>query len=158
MTQGFYKELENRRRSGSAADFGFLEEIPVVGDSGKQCVFLNGNSSFELSLLDFLHGSCHIFSRYLHDKFGYKVCNIFTDNGHLIHSYCVDPDGNYVDVRGKISDLKAFFSEFEDEIDLTCLGDYPTHGKIAALANELDRNMYRAAGYVVRDYYRFYCN
>lgn len=151
--RGFYRERAERK----LPDFSFLEDILVVDGDGNICSAFNYNFCFDIALMDFLHGSCHIFSRCLHDRFGYSVHNVLAKNGKLIHSYCVDDNEDYIDVRGKTSDAMAFFSEFEDELDLCRFADYPTHNKIAALENGLDHDMYRAAEYVIRDYFRFYC-
>ena len=43
--------------------------------------------------------------------------NILDDDGTLIHSYCKNEKGELIDIRGKTSNIKAFFEEFDDWLD-----------------------------------------
>lgn len=105
LKNGFYKELDEIREDDPEATFGFLE---VVCNMGRFQAF------------DFLHGYCLDFALMLSDELGYKIEDIRSPEGFLIHAYCVaEAEGEklYIDVRGVTNDPELFFGEFEDEVD-----------------------------------------
>lgn len=62
-----------------------------------------------------LHGYCYIFAEVL--KFynpSYKICYLYDNTNVCIHAWCEDNNGNFIDVRGKTSDIDEFFDEFAD--------------------------------------------
>ena len=59
-------------------DFDFLENIPVKQDD-------------TLNLYSFLHGYCDVFALYLHQRYEYPIEAVFSDDGELVHCYCVHP-------------------------------------------------------------------
>lgn len=68
----------------------------------------------------FLHGFCYVFALALYDTFGYAIeAAVEEDPGgpwqsRLVHVYCRDNAGNYIDVRGVTNDKNAFLDEFAD--------------------------------------------
>ena len=152
LSRGFYAEREENQE---ADDFSFMENCVVYDDDENPCLDLP-QGVFYLSLYDFLHGYCHIFSLRLHNEYGYEVVNISDKNGNLIHSYCKNDKGEFIDVRGRTADARAFFSEFEDWLDIHDLSGCIFDGKPAVLESESDIKLYEYAGYVLRDYPSYY--
>lgn len=116
--KGFYEELEELREDEPEASFGFLENI----DTNVKIDW------FIVNAYDFLHGFCHTFAYVLSREFGYKIYSIYDEEGVLVHTYCVIPNGNepiYVDIRGCTSDFGLFIQEFDDFITINEDGGEP---------------------------------
>lgn len=63
---------------------------------------------------DFLDGSCNLFAKMLHQKYGYKVHEISCDKGN--HWFCTTSYNGqlvYIDVRGATTRKDEFFNHFE---------------------------------------------
>lgn len=112
---GFYL-IHDRLQAESPSeqiDFDFLEKISIGKDNHQ-------------NLYDFLHGYCDIFAICLHQRYNYPIEAVFTDDGKLVHCYCLksttNVDGtkqrNFLDIRGKTSSHEEFLSEFEDWVDI----------------------------------------
>lgn len=77
-----------------------------------------------INLAIYLHGICGVFALALCHRLHYDIYVVAEENiegtsweSRLIHIYCKDPNGNFVDVRGLIGGTLAdekFFEEFED--------------------------------------------
>ena len=161
---GFYQDkacLEaSMREAGDLGeyedtDFSFMDELRIVDDEQDECLIPNmlfPPVQNVLTMGDFLHGFCHIFSLRLHNEYGYKVENLYDEDGGLIHSYCRTPDGGYVDIRGITADAQVFFDEFADFLDpmnpyLCSCNNTPT-----VLDGDGDKQLYDATEYILRDY------
>ena len=111
MHYGFYDDLDDIREC-------LLEQNDISDPLELDFAFLeNEQGTMGLSPYDFLHGSCDVFARYLHDTYGYRVESLYK-HGYLIHSYCVATVNGkpvYIDIRGTTDDLKEFWREFKYE-------------------------------------------
>lgn len=66
----------------------------------------------------FLHGCCYVFAAVLKlFNPSYTICYLMDNENPVIHVWCRDIEGNFIDIRGKTSDIKDFFDEFEDWYD-----------------------------------------
>ena len=156
---GFYQDkacLEaSMREAGDLGenedtDFSFMEELHIIDDEENECLIPTTRNA--LTMEDFLHGFCHIFALRLHNEYGYKIENLYGENGNLIHSYCRTPDGGYVDIRGVSYDPQVFFDEFADWLDpanpyLCSCNNVP-----AELIGDNDKLLYNFTTYILRDY------
>lgn len=133
-------------------DFSFLENELVV-DKNENPVLVNNR---ELTFDDFLHGYCNVFALRLKNEYGYKLCNILDENRNLIHSYCVTDTGEFVDIRGKTTDIKMFFEEFDDWLDSGYPFDNPVSHEVYELSNT-EKEIYAHTQNII-DNYSFYGN
>ena len=160
--QGFYLERkileDNKKDSGELKeneklDFSFLQEIYILDNKYSLLI----NEDFEVDLYDFLHGYCKFFSTCLHDKFGYEIINIYDNNDYsLIHSFCIDEEGNFIDIRGKTTNEEFFFSEFDDWISYYEWQENPTDNRPQDLEAEIDREIYNICELIINQYIEFY--
>ena len=161
--QGFYLERkileDNQKDSGEIQendilDFSFLEEKLVLDNNNSPFLI---NEEFEVNLFDFLHGYCMFFATYLHNRFGYEIVNIYNDEDYtIIHSFCIDEEGNFIDVRGKTTDEKDFFSEFEDWVSYYDWQENPIDNKVQELKNQAYKDIYSACEIIVEQYMEYY--
>ena len=156
--QGFYREkarLEREADDSELLDFGFLENEAIRDNNDVVCQ--SSRSSFQASLADFLHGFCDIFACRLSKTYGYKVENIYGDDGHLVHAYCITKDGEFVDVRGKTADRYAFFAEFEDWLDISALSLYRRDNTVKKIETDEDKEWYKYAKCALQMHPSYYC-
>ena len=59
----------------------------------------------------FLNGACDIFAQALHETYGYAIYHLVNRAGRLLHAFCMDKDGRYVDFHGKMDDA-GFLNEY----------------------------------------------
>lgn len=111
--KGFYKNVACMQEDNEEWDFSFLENESFI-DQKENTIYVGG---LPLTMYDFLHGYCYLFALRLKNEFGYKISNILDEEGNLIHSYCENELGELIDIRGKTSNSKAFFEEFDDWLD-----------------------------------------
>lgn len=84
------------------------------------CAMLEEVDMGRIRASSFLHGFCDIFALALHDAFGYDIEVVVEEEpggpwqSRLVHVYCRDNVGNYIDVRGVTNDKDAFRDEFAD--------------------------------------------
>ena len=117
---GFYVELDKLREEYPGADFGFLENTEVTGETHAH---------------GFLHGCCDEFAAMLSEMYGYEIECVRNAEGRLIHAYCIaELEGKkaYIDVRGTTTDPVLFFEEFENELTY-----FPEDGSIMVLNEDL---------------------
>lgn len=72
---------------------------------------------------DFLHGACDLFAYVLHKKFGFTIFELIDKSNHMVHCFCKSyycERDVYIDVRGATTDIKEFFSEFNNGAKITC--------------------------------------
>ena len=107
MKNGDWLEFERRNENGTEEGWDFLER-EVFEIDGKR-----------MTKADFLHGCCDLFAVALNRRFGYPILYVRDETGEsrFAHAFCVDEDGNFVDVRGRNSDFDEFFENFEDFAD-----------------------------------------
>lgn len=121
MHSGFWSDLDDIREC--SVEHGDITNPDELGFD-----FLVDEEKFlGISPMDFLHGNCDIFARYLHDTYGYRMEAIYFRD-ELIHAYCVLYQSDteiYIDIRGMTTNEKEFWSEFEyDPEDFWFAGDY----------------------------------
>lgn len=161
VLQGFYQDkalLEDvMRETGEiepdeSVDFSFLENELVYDDNREVCKI--PTTGQQLSLDDYLHGYCHVFATRLHNEYGYGIVNVFSSDNpdRLIHSYCMNDEGELIDVRGKTSAKEAFFSEFEDWLDPDGLYEHPITNTPWKMNQFGEEELYEMTGYILRDH------
>ena len=152
--KGFYKE-KALLQEDNEFDFGFMENEDVV-DMNENIVYIGG---IPLTMYDFLHGFCYLFSLRLKNEYGYKISNILDEEGNLIHSYCENKLGELIDIRGKTSNLKIFFEEFDDWLD----SNNPYINQITHTVNtdfnsftDVEKEVYKYTKNILKDYPLYY--
>lgn len=160
--QGFYLERkileENLKDSGELKenenlDFSFLKKIIVLNENNLPLLI---NEDFSVNLYDFLHGYCKFFSSCLHDKFGYEIINIYSNDFSIIHSFCLDEQGNFIDIRGKTTNEELFFSEFKDWINYYDWQENLNDNKTQEIENQIDKEIYSVCNLIIEQYIEFY--
>lgn len=89
-------------------DWAFLEN-----EAGAEGELQEDFKNLKINLYTFLHGECTIFSQYLKNKYGYKCQAIFEYN-RLVHMYCIDNKGSYIDIRGRCDNFDKLMKDFYD--------------------------------------------
>ena len=100
--------LEKETDPDDYVDWWFL-----VSENGAEAELKEPLKEANMTLYDFLHGECTIFAQYLKNTYGY-TCEAVFEYGRLVHMYCMDDDGNYLDIRGKCDDWDKFMQDFYD--------------------------------------------
>lgn len=131
-----------------------MEDIIVINNDKEPCFI--PNSENKLSLYDFLHGFCNIFALRLHKQFGYKIVNVYSYEKSLIHSFCIDEEDNFIDIRGKTKDYNAFWGEFEDWIDIDYWKENPSDNEPTVLVNKFDKEIYKDTKYIIDNYVEYF--
>ena len=161
--QGFYLEKEKYRKAlveqgtiepYEEIGFEFMEDIKVLDEKGGFCK--TKNFPFPINYEKYLHGWCFAFAMRLHNEFGYKVENIYGDDGELVHAYCLTPAGEYVDIRGKTTNEKAFFSEFDDWLDVDELCQYKRDNVLHKIATDEEKAMYDITRHIINCHRSYY--
>ena len=49
----------------------------------------------------FTNGACDVYAQALSDIYGFRVLNLLNRTGMLLHAFCVDSEGYYVDADGR---------------------------------------------------------
>lgn len=92
-----------------------MEELDILLESMQDKLENTYVPNTPYSLMNYLHGRCHIFAQVLHEEFGYKMEYLwdndfwFEDDDFpstvLVHAYCVIDESKkiYVDARGFVS-------------------------------------------------------
>ena len=71
--------------------------------------------------IEFLFGECEYFAYALRKEFGYDMVRAFGEdedgNEMVVHVFCIDKNGDYIDIRGVTNSCKEFFEPYEDFLD-----------------------------------------
>ena len=126
------------------------------------------NTSY--TLMDYIHGRCHVFAQALHEELGYEMeflwdDDYWFDNANtpsivLVHAYCILPKGKafkgkFVDARGSVS-KRMIEEEYEwnslwyekttlDKLKATIRNkrlDKPEKGEIKAIREYIRKNLH----------------
>ena len=67
---------------------------------------------------DYLHGYCEYFAYALHQELGYPMYKVYDSEAEtdmaLVHVFCINPNSEYVDVRGVIPNIWDLIEPYED--------------------------------------------
>lgn len=87
-------------------------------NDGYDTVMLNDRYCME----DYLHGYCEYFAYALHQELGYPMYKVYDSEAEtdmaLVHVFCINPNGEYVDVRGVIPNIWDLIEPYEDFLSL----------------------------------------
>ena len=148
-------EQDMREQGDLEADeiigFGFMENYSVLDEKDNEIMIPGYLGEVPLTYADFLHGYCSFFALRLHNEYGYKIENLYEDDGDLIHSFCRTKDGKFVDVRGVTDDAETFFSEFDSMLNPKSPFSCKCSSDVPKIENEFEKKLYEYTKHILRE-------